>query len=249
MALLATETLCNERQKIIRDLEWTFVQPLLPSSPGRFLDVGCGTGYQMAKARALGFDVCGVDPRPNVHGVTGGEPSDTLSLIRQGTAQQLPCSDASFDVVFSSHALVELNDVPPALREAHRVLKPNGRLVLVLSTSIMAWVRLMSLLMFETHHHVGAFLRSPSRENLRRMSPASYRGAERSAWTDISAWSVRRWKSLISPLFEIETCRPTFFYTFPDYRPFLLIRRSGRFCSSVVITARPKPAEQCRTPA
>ena len=97
--------------------------------------------------------------------MTGGEPSDTLSLIRQGTAQQLPCSDASFDVVFSSHALVELNDVPPALREAHRVLKPNGRLVLVLSTSIMAWVRLMSLLMFETHHHVGAFLRFPSREN------------------------------------------------------------------------------------
>ena len=25
MALLTTETLCNERQKIIRDLEWTFV--------------------------------------------------------------------------------------------------------------------------------------------------------------------------------------------------------------------------------
>ena len=242
MALLATETLFNERQKMIRDLEWTFVQPLLPSPPGRFLDVGCGTGYQMARAQAMGFDVCGVDPQPNVHGVTGGAPSDMFPLIRQGTAQHLPCSDASFDVFFSSHALVELNDVTPALREAHRVLKPDGRLVLVLSTSIMAWVRLLSMLLFETPHHIGAFLQSPSRERLRRMAPSSYRETERSAWSDLAAWSVRRWKSLISPLFTIETCRPTFFYTFPDYRPFLLFRRAGRFCSSIVITARPKPA-------
>ena len=241
MALLSTETLCNERQKIIRDLEWDFVRQALPSPPGRFLDVGCGTGYQLAKARSLGFEVFGVDPRPNVHGVTGHDPDDTLASIRVGTAQQLPFPDASFNVVFSSHALVELRDVAPALREARRVLKPDGRLVLVLSTAVMAWIRLFSLLAFDTHHRIGAFLRAPSRESFKQIRPPSYRGPTQPAWNDLATWSVRHWKSLLSPLFELQSTTPTFLYSFPDYRPFLLIRRSGRLCSSVVITARPRP--------
>lgn len=241
MSLLATETLCNDRQKIIRDLEWESVRQILPAAPGRFLDIGCGTGYQMVRAKAMGFEVSGVDPCPSMHGVSANIPDDIRSAICRGTAEQLPFPDSSFDVIFSSHALVELENITPALREARRVLKPDGRLVLVLSTAVMAWIRMLSLLLFDTHHRLAAFLRSPSREHFKQIRPPAYRGPDQPAWKDISTWSIKNWRTLLSPLFEVQHTTPTFLYSFPDYRPFLLIRHAGRLCSSVIITARPRP--------
>ena len=241
MIFTAQTPIYNARQKTIRDAEWEFVRHVLPATPGRFLDIGCGTGYQMDRAKAMGFEVSGVDPCPSMYGVGANISEDIRSAICRGTAEQLPFPDSSFDVVFSSHVLVELEDITPALREARRVLKPDGRLVLVLNTAIMAWIRMLSLLAFDTHHRIAAFLRSPSREHFKQIRPPAYRGPAQPAWKDVSTWSVRNWRALLSPLFEVQHITPTMLYSFPDYRPFLFLRRPGRLCSSVVITARPRP--------
>ena len=51
--------------------------------------------------------------------------------LRQGNAHALPFSDASFDTVVCTFGLCAIPDIDAALDEMTRVLKPNGRLILV----------------------------------------------------------------------------------------------------------------------
>ena len=60
----------DERQKFARDYEWNSIKSFI--RPGRFLDVGCGAGYDMKRAQnEFQCQVSGIDPVPGAHGVTG----------------------------------------------------------------------------------------------------------------------------------------------------------------------------------
>ena len=51
-------------------------------------------------------------------------------VLRQGDAASLPCPDASFDTVVCTFVLCEVPDDAQAIREALRVLRPGGSLLL-----------------------------------------------------------------------------------------------------------------------
>lgn len=242
MFLTVEASVCNARQQVIRDREWKLLTTILPPQPGRFLDVGCGTGYQMARAKAMGFEVSGIDPHPGTDGVHAELADDVRSAIQKGVATSLPFPDGHFDIVFSSHALVVMDDIPAVLHEMRRVLKRDGTLILVLDTAVMAWIKILSFALFDTHNRVRRFLRMPSRKLFRQIwIPPAYRSTLRSAWTETLTWRVSRWLRLLSPLYEVQSLNPTFLYTFPDYRPFFLGRHSKHLASAVVVTARPRP--------
>ena len=82
------------------------------------LDLGAGAGETLALLRGLGYGAAGIDLAPRGEGVERGD------LLR--------CAfpDASFDAVISQCAFFVSGDQPGALREAHRILKPGGRLLL-----------------------------------------------------------------------------------------------------------------------
>jgi demethylmenaquinone methyltransferase/2-methoxy-6-polyprenyl-1,4-benzoquinol methylase len=84
--------------------------------PGmKLLDVATGTGLVLKAALELGLpsaDICGVDPS-------------------QGRGEQLPFPDASFDFVTMGYALRHVEDLRLLFSELRRVLRPEGR-VLVL---------------------------------------------------------------------------------------------------------------------
>jgi ubiquinone/menaquinone biosynthesis C-methylase UbiE len=42
-------------------------------------------------------------------------------------AQAIPCADASFDCVIANHMLYHVADIPKAMADIHRVLRPGGR--------------------------------------------------------------------------------------------------------------------------
>lgn len=92
------------------------------AAPLRLLVVGCGDGTEAAVlAQRLGSEVVGIDL------VSGFDPRATLLAdLRVGDAMQLDFDDASFNFVYSFHALEHIADHHAALREMHRVLKAGG---------------------------------------------------------------------------------------------------------------------------
>ena len=111
---------------------------------GAVLEIGPGAGVNLPYYRP---DVhwTGVEPNPYAHDYLRRE-AERLNLavdIRPGAAEQLPARDESIDAVVSSLVLCTVHDVPGALREALRVLKPGGRFVFIEHVAAPAgtWLR------------------------------------------------------------------------------------------------------------
>lgn len=103
--------------------------------PGeRVLDVACGTGVvARLAAHAVGPTgiVAGLDLNPGMLAVARATTPPPLTIDwHEASAEQMPLADAVFDVVLCQMGLQFVPDKPKALREMHRVLVPDGRLVL-----------------------------------------------------------------------------------------------------------------------
>jgi len=112
----------------------------LDLSPGDdVLDIGSGPGFlvcEMGAAVGPNGSVTGIDPSESMLSIArerrltdGSAPVQ----FRPGSATPLPFPDGSFDAVTSTQVYEYVDDIPAALAEAHRVLRPGGRL-LVLDT-------------------------------------------------------------------------------------------------------------------
>ncbi|MEV6411918.1 methyltransferase domain-containing protein [Kribbella sp. NPDC051718] len=114
------------------------VRTALALRPGdRVLDVGVGPGLLAAEMAAeVGPDgrVCGIDISDSMLAIAGkrakvdGGPTLELELAAAG---RIPHGAESFDVVVSTQVFEYLDDVPGALNEIRRVLRPAGRVVLL----------------------------------------------------------------------------------------------------------------------
>jgi len=101
-------------------------------APGEHVaDIGAGTGLlAYAAARLVGGDgrVTGVEPSEAMRTVAA-ERCAELEQVRfePGDANALPLADASVDVAVATQVYEYVADMPGALAELHRVLKPGGR--------------------------------------------------------------------------------------------------------------------------
>jgi ubiquinone/menaquinone biosynthesis C-methylase UbiE len=105
-----------------------------PPAAFDLLDAGCGSGGMLARVheRFPQANLTGIDLTPRSVEVT--HMRGTGAKVVQGSINALPFHKASFDVVVSLDVLV-CGGVEPdrALREMHRVLRPNGQLILNLA--------------------------------------------------------------------------------------------------------------------
>ena len=84
----------------------------------RILDMGAGAGETLALLRSLGFGALGLDREPR------------SPQVMQGDFLAAPFPSESFDAVISQCAFFVSGNVTGALGEAHRLLRPGGRLLL-----------------------------------------------------------------------------------------------------------------------
>lgn len=135
-------------------------------SPGnRVLDVACGTGIlarEVATRVGASGSVAGLDLMPGMLEVA--KRIAPAIEWKQGTAENLPFPDRSFDSVVSQFGLMFFPDRIRALREMLRVLTPGGRLAVAVwdsLTNIPAIADEVDLLERVAGHAAANALRAP----------------------------------------------------------------------------------------
>ena len=120
-----------------RDVQWQLVAQAGIEPGATIVEIGCGTGNVLLLAARVVPDatVVGLDPDRAALAVADRKlrRAGLTARLDHGYADRLPYADGSVDRVLSAFMLHHL---PPdqqqaALREAHRVLVPGGRLHLI----------------------------------------------------------------------------------------------------------------------
>ncbi len=118
-----------QRNEAVLESELRLVAQVLGAHPGRTLSVGCGTGLfeQLLKSQ---YDIT----------ITEGlEPSAPMAEIARNRgmhvldagAEQMPVEDALFDTVMFNGSPSYIADLNAAVKEAFRITKPGGRILLI----------------------------------------------------------------------------------------------------------------------
>lgn len=124
----------NFLQKYWHSKKWRTLESFLGGSSGRLLDIGCADGTTTNQILKIS---------PNLR-ITGLDLyRNTINYARKkyrgiefkfADAHKLPYKDNGFDFVTTIEILEHLENPELALREAHRVLKPNGMIIVVQDT-------------------------------------------------------------------------------------------------------------------
>lgn len=99
------------------------------------IDIGCGNGLltqELARAVGPSGRVIGVEPSADMRkpALERCAPYPAVA-IKDGSADNLPLQDGEADKAVAVQVLEYLPDIPAAMRETHRVLRPGGRFVAV----------------------------------------------------------------------------------------------------------------------
>jgi ubiquinone/menaquinone biosynthesis C-methylase UbiE len=100
------------------------------AAQGQVLEIGVGSGINLALYTSA-THVVGLDPSARLLSMAraaAGARSRSIELV-EGTAEAIPLADRSVDTVVTTWTLCSIPDLPKALNEVRRVLRPTGRLL------------------------------------------------------------------------------------------------------------------------
>lgn len=107
---------------------------LLSFAQGKTLEVGAGTGFNF-RYYPNNLDVIAVEPdegmRKKAVERARHHPNLAKLIVGDSEAESLPYPDQTFDTVVATLALCSVDDPQAAVNEAYRVLKPQGRFLLM----------------------------------------------------------------------------------------------------------------------
>jgi ubiquinone/menaquinone biosynthesis C-methylase UbiE len=117
--LLGGQDVTRRRREVLADAE------------GEVLEIGVGTGLNLPHYPGGVRKIVTVDPNPGMHQLARRRARRSRVAVEQHVSrgERLPFADGRFDCVVSTFTLCSIADVPAALAEAYRVLKPGGKLL------------------------------------------------------------------------------------------------------------------------
>lgn len=131
------------------------IREFVPS--GRILEVGCGYGYFLRCAVDAGYDAYGIDLSPAaVKWAAVRHPGRVFC----GPLEEVPeIQDQKYDVIFGSHLIEHLTEPSEFLRQAGRLLRPGGLVVMVTPNikSLLARVSGSRWVSFKIPEHVSYY--------------------------------------------------------------------------------------------
>jgi len=110
--------------RMIDQLELELVAPYARGA--RVLELGCGTGLILARVAEIAKRAVGIDLSEGMAQHARNRGLD----VRIGDLCELPFEDEQFDVTYGFKVLAHVPDIDAALREAARVTRPGGHLLL-----------------------------------------------------------------------------------------------------------------------
>lgn len=104
----------------------------VPQARGDVLEVGIGSGLNLAFYSSEVKRVYGVDPSAELQQMARRRlTAHPLEFFLQSAEEPLPLGDASVDTVLVTWSLCSIPNPARALDEMRRVLKPSGRLIFI----------------------------------------------------------------------------------------------------------------------
>jgi ubiquinone/menaquinone biosynthesis C-methylase UbiE len=103
---------------------------LLAGLTGNVMEVGAGNGLNFGHYPRTVSSVLAVEPESHLRGIAQQSAATAAVPIKvvDGSAEQLPADDGSFDAVIATLMLCSVSDPAAALAEMRRVLRPGGEL-------------------------------------------------------------------------------------------------------------------------
>jgi SAM-dependent methyltransferase len=110
--------------QMIDDLEVEVTAPY--ARDARVLELGCGTGLILARIAEFAKEAVGIDLSEGM----AQRARDRGLDVHIGSVCDLPFEDDRFDLAYSFKVLAHIPDIEAAIREAARVTRPGGHLLL-----------------------------------------------------------------------------------------------------------------------
>jgi len=127
----------------VRDLDSLLRRYVTPQA--RVLDVGCGSGANLARLRRLGLpfgQYTGVDFSPSMLALARKRFGDPPGVtFRQGDATALEDTGERYDVIVSTYLLDHLSEPAAFVNGIQRLLEPDGHLILLFYSQPRWFVR------------------------------------------------------------------------------------------------------------
>lgn len=120
------------------------------------LEIGCGMGFDSVEFLRRGVRVTATDLTPSAVDMTRRHfEVEGLSAeeVREANVLQLPFADESFDAVWANGVLHHTGDIPRAIAEILRVLRPGGRAIISHFYRKPSWMYAVSRLGRENIEH------------------------------------------------------------------------------------------------
>ncbi len=126
-SLYLTPSVIAQRCQMLKFLELTEGEQVL--------DIGCGPGllaYDMAASVGSEGCMCGIDISDDMLAMSRKRCAEqSWAEFQTADATKLPYPNSSFDAAVSSQVYEYVADIPAALAELNRVLRPGGRAVVL----------------------------------------------------------------------------------------------------------------------